>query len=741
MTSTLSDIVQRELNYAIVDEVDSILIDEARTPLIISTSAEESTEKYKKHALLIKNLTKDEDFTVDEKHRSAVLTEEGIQKMENLLGLENIYEEKGFEEVHHIEQALKAETLFSRDKDYVVKDGEVVIVDEFTGRLMPGRRYSDGLHQAIEAKENVEIKRESKTLATVTFQNYFRLFKKLSGMTGTAKTEAEEFLKIYGLEVVEIPTHRPVARDDKNDAIYKTEHGKFKAIANITKQKNEIGQPVLVGTVSIEKSEKLSAMLKRKGIPHNVLNAKHHEKEAEIIAKAGQKGAVTIATNMAGRGTDIKLGKNSEEETNKLIWQKAEKLHKEGEKVLIYAEGNFAAERFKVFLDFFEKNKLEGFTVDESRLVIKNFSGNSDEAELIEISFGLAVLGTERHESRRIDNQLRGRSGRQGDSGMSQFFVSMEDDLMRLFGADRIKSMMETFKIPEDMPIESRMVSRGLESAQKRVEGHNFDMRKHVVEYDDVMNFHREIIYARRKQVLHAENIALEIKELVKKVVAETINNNLQGISRFDWNLKELADNLNAIYKDEKKPVHEEELEEFSDIEELVNNMQERFLTFYEEKEKREEASEVLRDAELKIYLKIIDQLWMEHIDNMSRLRERVALAGYGQRNPLVEYKNLAHLEFKKLNFNIAFGTVKSLFHIKITEKRSSEERRSINPQELNTNAEEISSNINSSRISAKDEVNKIIQTRSQEKVKSVGRNEPCPCGSGKKYKKCCGKS
>jgi len=656
MATTLENVVQRNLNYAIVDEVDSILIDEARTPLIISAPAQESTLKYKQYAVLINQLEENTHYNIDEKAKTATLSEDGIAKMEQLLGVENIYTDAGFSEVHHIEQALKAITVFKKDTDYVVKDGEIIIVDEFTGRLMEGRRYSNGLHQAIEAKEGVEIKRESRTLATVTFQNYFRLFNKLAGMTGTALTEAEEFGKIYGLDTYAIPTNKPIARDDKNDSIYKNTKGKYISIAKKVKELNDKGQPVLVGTISIEKSEALSGLLKKEGVKHNVLNAKQHEKEAEIVANAGQKGAVTIATNMAGRGTDIKL------------------------------------------------------------------------TEEVKTLGGLFVIGTERHESRRIDNQLRGRSGRQGDAGASQFFVSMEDDLMRLFGAERIKKMMEFMKIPDDMPIENRTISKSIESAQKKVEGHHFDMRKHLVEYDDVMNSHREIIYKRRRKILESKNIKNDIVILIEKEAESIVLNNTHGRKVEEWDYKEMSETLNALHKDAINPIPQEELEKIAIEEDLIEKIKTHLFEEYTQREKILPDESIMRNLERHIYLRVIDTLWMEHIDEMSYLRERVSLMGYGQRDPLLEYKQRGYETFQKLLSSIETSTVNTLFKIRLEEQIAAPEPTpKETPQTMQTNEEDIESNLTGKNQST------------EKSQKKVGPNEPCPCGSGKKYKKCCG--
>ncbi|MBU1992282.1 MAG: preprotein translocase subunit SecA [Patescibacteria group bacterium] len=674
------DLVQRDLNYAIVDEVDSILVDEARTPLIISAPAAESTSKYQRYSGLISQLKENEHYNIDEKMKTAVLTDAGIKKMEELLGMDNIYEEGGYQEVHHIEQALKSQACFKKDTDYVVKDGQVTIVDEFTGRLMPGRRYSDGLHQAIEAKEGVEIKRESRTLATITFQNLFRMFKKLAGMTGTAKTEEEEFGKIYGLDVMVIPTNKPCVRIDKNDSIYKTQKGKFMAVAKKVKELHAKGQPVLVGTVSVQRSETMSQLLKMQGVKHNVLNAKHHEKEAEIVKDAGQKKTVTIATNMAGRGTDIKLG--------------------DGVKEL----------------------------------------------------GGLHIIGTERHESRRIDNQLRGRSGRQGDPGETQFFVSMEDDLMRMFGSEKIQRMMTILKVPDDMPIENRMISNAIESAQKKVEGHHFDIRKHLVEYDDVINKQREIIYRIRRKILKGENVKNEILLLVEHEVEGIVHLHAQDKDSALWDYKEIHEILDAIHKDPVYPIALQDLEKITDKEKFIDTIKNYLYKEYEEREKILESAEMMREMERAVYLRTIDVHWMEHIDNMSSLREAVSLSGYAQKDPLIVYKEEGFAMFEKMLAQIQSSTVNTLFKIDIVQAAPKEVREAPEQKNLQTNEDAIESPLSGDRKPPSNSNPVIIKAgaggagasagagaggASGEKV---GRNEPCPCGSGKKYKKCCGR-
>jgi len=638
--------VQRPLNYAIVDEVDSILIDEARTPLIISGQAEESTDIYYKFANFVTRLIPGEDYTVDEKAHSVMPTEKGIKKCENFLDIENLYDEENIELLHHLQQALKAHALMKRDRDYIVKDGQVIIVDEFTGRLMFGRRYSDGLHQAIEAKEGVKVENENKTLATITFQNYFRMYKKLAGMTGTAATEEEEFRSIYGLDVVVIPTNKPMIRVDYPDVIFKTERAKFNAVVKEIEECYRRGQPVLVGTVSIEKSELLSSMLKKKGIPHNVLNAKYHEKEAEIVAKAGQKGAVTIATNMAGRGTDIVLG--------------------------------------------------EGV------------------AEL----GGLHIIGTERHEARRIDNQLRGRAGRQGDPGSSRFYVSLEDDLMRLFGGDNIKSLMDKLGLEEDQPIEHPIITKSIENAQKKVEARNFDIRKHVLEYDDVMNTQREVIYSQRRRVLENENLKDSILDMIAEVIDRLLDiYAAKEIYPEEWDLKGLSDYLMDIFQI-KIEIDASELEEISrdDLRrELIGKAQ----AAYEKKEE-ELGSETMRELERYIMLRTVDQKWMDHIDAMDQLREGIGLRAYGQRDPLIEYKFEGYEMFQGMIKSIQEDTLCYLFRIQL--KRAPERRQT-------------TYNISYSHSGGTEKPQPV------RKQKKIGRNDPCPCGSGKKYKKCCGRA
>ena len=680
MATSVDQQVQRPLHYAIVDEVDSILIDEARTPLIISQPAEESTEKYRQYAGLVKGLEKETHFTVDEKQRSAILTEDGIKKMEEMLGVENIYTEKGFEEVHHIEQALRAHAIYKLDVDYVNREGEIMIVDEFTGRLMPGRRYGHGLHQAIEAKENVEIQRESKTLATITFQNYFRLFEKLAGMTGTAKTEEEEFEQIYKLKTFMIPTNMPLIRNDRSDAIYRTVEAKFKAVAKTVKEKYDKGQPVLVGTTSIEKSEALSALLNEEGIPHEVLNAKHHEKEAGIVAEAGKKNAVTIATNMAGRGTDIKLG--------------------------------------------------EG---------------------VVEVG-GLAIVASERHEARRIDNQLRGRAGRQGDPGETQFFVSMEDELMRLFGGDRMKSMMQKLNVPDDVPLENTVVSKAIENAQKKVEGHNFDVRKHVVQYDDVMNKHRGIIYIRRQRLLEkiagsngddGEDLHAEILSYIENEISSTVLTHASVKDSEEWDLEAIHKFLAALHPQIGGEATTEKMGTYKTTEDLQASLIKLAHVFYAAKCKEFEP-ELVEQAERVVTLRAIDTHWMNHIDTMAHLREQVAFSGYAQRDPLIEYKDQGFSHFEKLLASVESSIVHSLLQIDFQQfaPQAFMERAQAEQQGLETNIDDLEGELTETGAGSAFTGGGVqkIQAGPGGAQKKVGRNDPCPCGSGRKFKKCHGR-
>ena len=772
MAPSLDKMAQRGLHYAIVDEVDSILIDEARTPLIISAPAEESTDKYLKFAQLVQRLKENDDYNIDEKMRAATLTEAGIAKMEKWLGVDNIYTTGGVREVHHIEQALKAWTLFKRDRDYVVKDGEVIIVDEFTGRLMHGRRYSEGLHQAIEAKEGAQIQRESQTLATITFQNYFRMYDKLAGMTGTAVTEAEEFAKIYGLETVVIPTHKPMIRQDKNDLIYHTEQGKYKAVAEEIKRRNKKGQPVLVGTISIEKNEMLSEMLEREGVKAQILNAKHHEKEAKIITQAGRVGVITLATNMAGRGVDIMLG---------------------------------GAEPPKDSPEYNEWKK--------------------EHDKVIELG-GLHVIGTERHEARRIDNQLRGRAGRQGDPGSSQFYVSTEDDLMRIFGGDRMKSLMTTLRVPEDMPIENKIISRSIESAQKKVEGNNFDIRKHLVEYDDVINKHREAIYRKRREILEIaehentktlkhENIetrkhenkdvilgeaknfrnqaalsktrdsspelaphndagAQNDKEGLSRIILEMVENEIEQVVSFhtagdavkDWNLDEIYQVTSTIFPVERKlkgnladlvgdsSKLDKAKAQTAIIEHLVNLAKNNYKNISLQ---ANEAGLNWQEIEKAILIRSIDTLWIEHLEAMAHMRQGIGLRGYGQRDPLIEYKKEAYHLYNELNNLIQKQVVYSIFKVGQVQgfsapglaDRAKQFSAPAKVADSSTSsfsgfrqmgADSASISQDGRRQTADGRVDVVKSKVKDASGRKVGRNDPCPCGSGKKFKKCCGK-
>ncbi len=761
--------VQRGFHYAIIDEVDSILIDEARTPLIISAPAEEATDKYRKFAGLIPQLKEGEDYNIDEKMRAASLTDEGIKKMEQLLGVENIYTENGISEVHHIEQALRAHTLFKRDRDYVVKEGEIIIVDEFTGRMMYGRRYSEGLHQAIEAKEGVEIKKESVTMATVTFQNYFRMYEKLAGMTGTAATEAEEFSKIYNLDVIVIPTNKPVVRLDRQDLIYKNEEAKFRAVIKDIKERNKKGQPVLLGTISIHKNEILSHYLEQEGITHNILNAKNHEREAQIIAEAGKSGAVTLATNMAGRGVDIVLG---------------------------------------------------------------GAGGSAEEKAEIKALGGLYVIGTERHESRRIDNQLRGRSGRQGDPGESRFYVSLEDDLMRIFGSNRLQSLLGA--LDDDTPIEHKMISKSLEAAQKKVEGHNFDIRKHLLDYDDVINKHREVIYRRRDRILEVyeslkhesiktrkqeskkarnqgegeeksetRNQKLDISnqkagegkmreynslremitEMVEAEIEQVVSFHTMSEDEHEWNVEEIYEVVDTIVPlplnvrlkmDDIQKTAGDKKADVKARDTLINYLIGLAHTSYDELEERinklssgeEEDAPLMLKIEKMVLLRAIDMLWVEHIDAIDHLRTGIGLQGYGQKDPLVEYKREAYQMFIALQNNIQKQVAYSIYKIGLAPDIKTQNSINKTPahssavmaggQNLKFQGAEKEGNYESGLKSLGGGENNapVSATRPAkiaglsgsdlkdapvEKKVKVGRNDPCPCGSGKKYKRCHG--
>ena len=680
MKYDIADYCQRELHYAIVDEVDSILIDEARTPLIISGPSEESTDKYYKIDKIIPRLIPNVDYTIDEKARTAILTEEGNIKVEKLLGLGNLYDPANIDLVHHVLQALKAHSLYKRDVDYVVKDGEVIIVDEFTGRLMPGRRWSDGLHQAVEAKEGVKIESENQTLATITFQNYFRMYKKLAGMTGTADTEAEEFAKIYNLEVIVIPTNKPMIRIDHPDVVYKSESGKFNAVLREIEELHSKGQPVLVGTISIEKSEVLSHLLKKKGIPHAVLNAKYHEREAEIIAQAGRKAAVTIATNMAGRGTDIILGGNPEGLARELLRDRKDYTDDDWARALSKAKEICAKER----------------------------------EEVVSVG-GLHILGTERHEARRIDNQLRGRSGRQGDPGSSRFYLSLEDDLMRIFGSDRISGLMDKFGMEEDVPIENRMVTRAIENAQKRVEAHNFEIRKHLLEYDDVMNKQRSEVYSFRREILQGTHLRDRLLSMIENVVDELLEIYCPEDKHWEeWDMKGLRDALFGTLS-----LSPDLTPDRRDV------FREMFLslirTAYEQKE-TQVGSELMRYLEKVIMLQVIDAQWKDHLLAMDHLKEGIGLRGYGQKDPLVEYKKEAFDVFSDMTSRLSTEIVKRLFKMQIQTKEAVR-REPVPRMPISYNRGDAG------------------PSQPVRRAKKVGRNDLCPCGSGRKYKKCCGRN
>ncbi len=716
--------VQRDLNFAIVDEIDSILIDEARTPLIISGRANTSSDLYKRANDFVRRLNakviveediKDEeqaednenyDYIVDLKAKSASLTAKGIKKAEEFFGITNFNDLDNSEIVHHVNQALRAHGVMKRDIDYMVKDGEVLIVDEFTGRIMYGRRYNNGLHQAIEAKEGVKIADESKTLATITFQNYFRMYDKLAGMTGTAMTEESEFREIYNLDVIAIPTNKPVARNDENDVIYKNEAAKYRAIVNSVKESNAKGQPVLVGTVSIEKSEKLSKILKREGIPHSVLNAKYHEQEAAIIAQAGKFGAVTIATNMAGRGTDIMLGGNSEY------------LAREEMKRLKYTDEQI--EEAIAFNETDDKSILE--SREKFRNLVKKYDEEiKEEKEKVIAAGGLKIIGTERHESRRIDNQLRGRSGRQGDMGESKFYIGLDDDLMKIFGGDMITGVYNTLGADEDMPIESRIISGAVEKAQKRVEGRNFSIRKHVLQYDDVMNTQREIIYSQRRQVLDGQSLKENIKNMITELAEILVNS---------YSMEEVV-NKEALKEEIRTTFGLEDIEALKntkfDEQKLLKELKEKALARYEEKE-QEIGEEELRELERVVMLKVVDQKWMDHIDAMDELKDGIGLRAYGQKDPVVQYRIEGTEMFEQMVYDIHYDVVKILLNIqKQTEIRRAETARITNASLENIN--QLNGETEQTHVTVRNE------------GPTIGRNDPCPCGSGKKYKNCCGRN
>ena len=717
--------VQRQTHaFAIVDEVDSILIDEARTPLIISGIGDKPTLIYEQANNFVKGLTyftvastdeksqleetfKDYDFIVDEKAHSATLTARGIEKAERHFGLESLSDPEHTILHHHINQAIRAYGLMHRDVDYVVREGQIVIVDQFTGRLMPGRRYSEGLHQAIEAKENVDIQRESKTLATITFQNYFRMYKKLSGMTGTALTEEEEFKHIYRLDVVEIPTNKPMIRRDLNDVVYKNEAGKFRAIIRQVEECVATGQPVLVGTVSIEKSEAISTLLKKKGIKHVVLNAKHHEKEAEIVAQAGKLGAVTIATNMAGRGTDIMLGGNAD-------FMAKSDLRKAGmdENLIVDAGGSAPTDDPEI---------LEA-RAQYRELYKKHKEACDAEAEKVRAAGGLFIIGSERHESRRIDNQLRGRAGRQGDEGVSRFFLALDDDIMRIFGSERVMSMADSLGLGEDDPIDPGILTSAIENAQKKVESRNFAIRKNVLEYDDVMNKHREIIYSQRQTVLNGEDIAASIKKMIRDTIFNTVSEIVAPEKYVQtYHIHQVHEKFDGLFlKPDDLNFSVEELNSWDyDAEKLAEDVYDLADAAYEAKEALA-GSPIMREAERVILLRAVDEHWMNHIDAMHELRQGIGLNAYAQRNPIDEYKNAGYEMFEEMNASIAETTVRNLFAARIQSEAPKREQVA--------------------KITGESGGDESIKKQPIKKAQKIGRNEPCPCGSGKKYKHCCGR-
>jgi preprotein translocase subunit SecA len=698
--------VQRELNFAIVDEVDSILIDEARTPLIISGAGNKSTHLYSTADSFIRTLKKEVDYTIDEKASSVVLTDEGgIPKAEKFFGLENLADPQNMQTSHHINQALKAHTLMKKDINYVVKDGEIVIVDEFTGRLMFGRRYSDGLHQAIEAKEGLEVRRESQTLATITLQNYFRMYNKISGMTGTAKTEEDELKHIYGMDVVVIPTNKPIARQDLPDSVYKSLEGKFKSVIREIEERHRTGQPILVGTISIETSELLSTLLKRRGIKHEILNAKQHEREAEIVAQAGRFEAVTIATNMAGRGTDIVLGGNAE-------YTAKDQLKKKGydDYVISMVTSLTPSDDEQVI----EARKLYKQLHEDIKKI------TDKEAEKVKAAGGLHILGTERHESRRIDNQLRGRSGRQGDPGSSQFYISLEDDLMRLFGSEKIQGIVDKLGMEDDEPIEAKLLSKSIETAQKRVEGRNFSIRKHVLQYDDVMNKQRSIIYNERKRVLEGENLRDHIWGMLEKLVEDSIEVHTAEASYPEqWDLQGLEDYLHTMFLPKGSL-------EFENIEALTKEgLKEKILNIAEDlydKKEKEVTEERMREIERVLVLKVVDTKWIDHIDAMDQLKQGIGLRAIGNEDPVRAYQMEGFDMFNQMTNSIQEDTVKYIFNVTVDTEAKREQVAKI------TNT------------SGGDGVAGGRPKTVVRKEKKVGRNDPCPCGSGKKYKKCCGR-
>ncbi|HXJ07461.1 MAG TPA: preprotein translocase subunit SecA [Candidatus Acidoferrum sp.] len=780
MKYDLAQCVQRGHQFCVVDEVDSILIDEARTPLIISGPSEESTDKYAKIDKIIPKLIQDIDFTLDEKHRTATLTEEGFSKCERMLGLQNLSDPVNIELMHHVYQALRAHSLYKRDVDYVVKDGEVIIVDEFTGRQMPGRRWSDGLHQAVEAKEGVKIERENQTLATITFQNYFRMYKKLSGMTGTAETEAAEFGKIYNLDVVVIPTNRKLIREEHRDVVYRTEKEKFEAVVNGILQEdnslangirhyNERGQPVLVGTISIEKSEAIAALLKKAGVPHEVLNAKQHERESRIVAQAGRKGAVTVATNMAGRGTDILLGGNPEQMTRDHFLKNKLAMPYAAAPAVIPADGGNNAQPAVPMVLFQNEGKIFQVPAEQWKPVYDQFAQQckAEHDEVVALG-GLHILGTERHEARRIDNQLRGRAGRQGDPGSSRFFLSLEDDLMRIFGGERIKALMYRFGMTEGVPIESKMISNRIENAQKGVEAQNFDARKHLLEYDDVMNKQRETIYGIRRSALEGKDQRDYVLGVAEDVARELVDNFCPREQHPDqWNTTQFLAEVNAQFGVDAKAAGADPGTLSHD--ELADATVKAVITRYEEKEKQFTA-DLMRWLERRIILDVVDSQWKDHLLSLDHLKEGIGLRGYGQKDPLVEFKKEAFVLFEDMMARIDNETIRYLFHIQMQQSEQPPQHGAQPPrpqQPAPTRSGGARAAVASAAARAEEPAPERLpafaremerkQQRQQKELQyqagpaqaeapkpvragaKVGRNDPCPCGSGKKYKKCHG--
>jgi len=779
MKYDLAHCVQRGHQFAIVDEVDSILIDEARTPLIISGPSEESTDKYAKIDKIIPKLIKEIDYTLDEKHRTATLTEEGVSKCERLLSLGNLYDPAHMETIHHVYQALRAHTLYKLDVDYVVKDGEVIIVDEFTGRQMPGRRWSDGLHQAVEAKEGVKIERENQTLATITFQNYFRMYKKLSGMTGTAETEAAEFGKIYNLDVTVIPTNRDLIRKEYPDVIYRTESEKFEAVVNgVLQEDNSLangirhyhqrGQPVLVGSISIEKSEKISELLKKAGIAHQVLNAKQHERESRIVAQAGRKGTVTVATNMAGRGTDILLGGNPEQMTRDHFLKSKLAMPYAAAPSVIGADsssGNGAQPGVQMIL-FQHEGKIFQVPSDQWKPVYDQYVGQckSEHDEVVALG-GLHILGTERHEARRIDNQLRGRAGRQGDPGSSRFFLSLEDDLMRIFGGERMRQLMYTFGMTEGVPIESKMMSRRIENAQRTVEAQNFDARKHLLEYDDVMNKQRETIYAIRRSALEGKDQRDYVLGIAEDVVRELVETFCPREQHPDqWNTAQFLAESSAQFGIDMKAAGADPAGLSHD--QLADASVEAVTKRYEEKEKQF-SPDLMRWLERRVILDVVDSQWKDHLLSLDHLKEGIGLRGYGQKDPLVEFKKEAFVLFEDMMARIDNETIRYLYHIQIQQGEQPPETRQPRPEAPRRQPPSAAAAVASAAARASETppaqlpgFAREMERRQQRQQKElqyqtgpaqaeapkpvrtgakVGRNDPCPCGSGKKYKKCHG--